>query len=439
MKKHKLLVIILALVLVVAGLPMLTSCSSSTPAASTTTSAAASSKAGKTIKIGISTPSTGVAAEKGRPMQDGQMDAIKYINDELGGVDGYQLQAVWRDNGYDASQMSNIVRNFMDQGCVMFSTSSSAMMTAAMGIANANGFPGLAAYSSPNLYRPPQHIYGQLPDYGDDFVAFMNYYMKNIWKGTGEPKVAIEALNNSTGQGAVDAAHAFASQLGIQMLWDGAVGQAFQHKADTISEIATLTRIKAMNPDVIFIASTPAPAAIILKNIQELGMTNVTVACGHAAFTSALVKAAGAAANNVYGVYPTVNWGTDVPGMAKVEEYAQKYHPQDVGNDDYITAWSQSLIMAQIIKTALDNGATYDVLAKGGAAAWKAIEQDGIQKLSNYDVGGLEGPVTYAPGDNRLSKSVHVFQVQNGQITTLTGWINAPVVKYEDFSWFGQQ
>jgi branched-chain amino acid transport system substrate-binding protein len=426
MRKRKLLIgIILSLALVVAALPMLTACSGG-------------SNGGKTIKIGISTPSTGVAAEKGRPMEDGQKDAIEYINNELGGVNGYKLDVVWRDNGYDGSQMSNIVRNFMDAGCVMFSTSSSAMMTAAMGLANQNGFPGLAAFSSPNLYRPPQHIYGQLPDYGDDFVAFMKYYMENVWTGTGKPKVAIEALNNSTGQGAVDAAHAFADQLGITVLWDGAEGQAFQHKADTISETEALTRIKAMNPDVLFIASTPAPTALIIKNARELGMDNVTIACGHAAFTSTLVQLAGTDANNVYGVYPTVNWGDDVPGMAKVVEYATKNHPQDVGNGDYITAWAQSMIMAKIIETALNNGVSYDTLSKGGAAAWKAIEEQGIQKLSNYDVGGLHGPVSYAPGDNRLAKSVRVFQIQSGVITTLTGWIEAPVVKYEDFSWFGQ-
>ncbi len=424
MQKHKLLIgIIICLALVVVALPMLTACSGGT-------------KEG-TIKIGISTPSTGVAAEKGRPMEDGQKDAVEYINNELGGVNGYKLEIVWRDNGYDASQMSNIVRNFMDEGCVMFSTSSSAMMTAAMGLANQNGFPGLAAFSSPNLYRPPQHIYGQLPDYGDDFVAFMKYYLENVWTGSGQPKVAIEALANSTGQGAVDAARAFAADLGITVLWDGGEGQAFQHKADTISETEALTRIKAMNPDVLYIASTPAPAALIIKNARELGMNNVTIACGHAAFTSKLVELAGADAENVYGVYPTVNWGDDVPGMAKAVEYATKNHPDDIGNNDYLTSWAQSLIMAKSIETALNNGVSYDVLAKGGAAAWKAIEEQGIQKL-NYDVGGLEGPITYTPGDNRLSKSVRVFQVVNGQISALTGWIDAPVVKYEDFSWFGQ-
>ena len=424
MQKRKLLIgIIVCLALVVTLLPLLTACGGG-------------DKEGKTIKIGISTPSTGVAAEKGRPMEDAQKDAIEYINTELGGVKGYQLEIVWRDNGYDASQMSNIVRNFMDEDCVMFSTSSSAMMTAAMGIANQNGFPGLAAFSSPNLYRPPEHIYGQLPDYGDDFVAFIKYYMDNVWSGSGKPKVAIHALANSTGQGAVDAAHAFADQLGIEVLWDGAEGKAFQHKADTISETESLTRIKAMNPDLLFIASTPAPASLIIKNARELGM-NMTIAAGHAAFTSKLIELAGDDANSVYGVYPTVNWGDDVPGMAKVVEYAQKNHPDDVGNGDYITAWAESLIMAKIIETALDNGVSYDTLSKGGPDAWKAIEEQGIAKM-NYDVGGLHGPVSYTPGDNRLAKSVRVFQIQNGAIATLTGWIEAPVVKYEDFPWFGQ-
>ena len=93
--------------------------------------------------------------------------------------------------------------------------------------------------------------------------------------------------------------------------------------------------------------------------------------------------------------------------------------------------------MAKILETALNNGVSYDLLAKGGLDAWSAIETEGIQKL-DYDVEGLHGPVKYTPGDNRLSKSVRVFQVQNGAITALTDWIDAPVVKYEDFSWFGK-
>jgi branched-chain amino acid transport system substrate-binding protein len=391
-------------------------------------------KEGKTLKIGISTPTTGRAAEKGAPMGHGNLDCIKYINEELGGIDGYEIEVVWLDNSYDAAKIVTIVERFMDEGCLLFSTSSSAMMSAAMELANRNGFPGIAAFSSPILYRPPQHIYGQMPDYGDDFLVFAKYYMENIWKDKpGKPKMALHLLNNTTGYGARDAAKAYAEELGIEIV------ATEEHASTTTSEMESLTRIKALNPDVLYISSTPAPTAIVVKNAYELGMyPGITIGSGHAGFTKALVDAAGAdIAEGVYGVFPTVSWGDDVPGMAKMTEYLQANHPDDAGNMDYITTWAQSLLMVEIVRTALDN-VGYDVLAKGDAEAWKAIEEQGIQKLKDYDVGGLHGPVSYTAGDNRLSKSVRVFQVQGGEITPLTDWIDAPVVEYEKFDWFGK-
>ncbi len=419
--KRLVIAIIICLAIIVVALPALSACGGD--------------EEGKTLKVGITTPTTGPAAEKGAPMGHGNLDCFEYINEELGGVEGYRVEVVWRDNGYDAAKVVTIVKNFMDEGCLMYTTSSSAMMTASMEIANRAGFPGMAAFASPIIYRPPQHIYGQMPDYGDDFLVFARYYLDNIWKGPGKPKMAMHLLNNSTGYGAKDAATAFAEELGIEIV------ATEEHSKTTTSEIESLTRIKALNPDVLYISSTPIPTAVVVKNAYELGMTpGMTIGLGHAALTSAFVKAAGAdIAEGVYGVFPTVNWGDDVPAMAKMTEYIKKNHPEDYENQnmDYITCWAQSLIVAEILKTAVKN-AGYDALAKGDADSWKALEEQGIHKLKDYDVGGLHGPVSYTPGDNRLSKSVRVFQVQGGKIVPLTDWVDAPVVKYEEFDWFGK-
>ncbi len=387
----------------------------------------------ETIKIGMTTPSTGKAAEKGAPMQHANLDAIKYINEELGGIDGHPIEVIWLDNAYDASKVVTNVKRFMDEGAVLYTTASSAMMSASMEIANRAGFPGIASFNSPILHRPPRHIYGQMPDYGDDWVAFAKYYLENIWTGPGKPKMALHLLNNPTGFGARDAAKAAAEDLGIEII------SIDEHKADTTSEMDSLTRVKAANPDVLYISSTPAPTAVIIKNAVDLGLyPGVTIGLGHAGITKALVDIAGAdVVEGVYGVFPTVNWGDDVPGMAKVTEYVREYHPGDEGNMDYITSWAQSLIVAEILRLAMEN-VGYDVLAEGGPEAWQAVETQGIQKLDNYDVGGLHGPVSYSPGDNRLSKSVRIFQIQGGQIMPVTGWLEAPVVKYEEYDWFGQ-
>jgi branched-chain amino acid transport system substrate-binding protein len=385
------------------------------------------------LKVGITTPSTGKAAEKGAPMGHANLDAIKYINEELGGVNGHPIEPVWLDNAYDAAKVVTNVKRFMDEGCVMFATASSAMMTASMEIANRAEFPGLASFNAPILHRPPQHIYGQMTDYGDDWVAFANYYMENIWQGTGTPKMAMHLLNNPTGYGALDASKAAADRLGIEIV------AVEEHDATTTSEIESLTRIKALNPDLLYISSTPAPTALIIKNAFELGLyPGITVGLGHAGITKALVDIAGAdIVEGVYGVFPTVNWGDNVPGMAKMTEYVRNLHPADEGNMDYITSWAQSLIIAEILRLAVEN-AGYDVLAKGDVESWRAVETQGIQKLNGYDVEGLHGPVSYASGDNRLAKSLRVFQIQNGAIVPMTDWVEAPLIKYEEFDWFGK-
>jgi branched-chain amino acid transport system substrate-binding protein len=380
-------------------------------------------KSGQMLKIGMMTPRTGPVADKGAPGHDGLIDCAEYINTELGGVNGYQIDVVYRDSGYDAPTVVNIVNDFMNQGCIMFTTHASAEMSYAMNAANQAEFPGLSTFTSPVIYRPPKHIYGQMPDYGDDWQAFSNYYLKNIWKGTGKPKMAILALNNSTGKGG----------MGIDIV------STEEHTASTISEMESLTRVKGKSPDVIFISSTPGPTSVIMKNMHDLGMyPGVTVGCAHASFTKALIDLAGASVvEGVYGVFPTVTWNDNVQGIAKATQYCQKNNPADYGNMDYLGTWSTMLVVSDILKTALKT-TSYEVLSKGDVNSWRAVEKNGIQKLSNYNVEGITASVSYTAGDNRLDKYLKLYRVTNGAITSISDWILAPLVKYEDYSWWGK-
>jgi len=373
----------------------------------------------KTLKVGFSICYTGVAAEKGRPMGNAKLDCMKYINEELGGVAEYQIEVIWRDNQYDAAKAATIINELINAGCLLFTTNSSKMMMASAEIANRAEFPGFAVFSAPVLTNPPQHIYAQMPDYGDDWAAFAKYYLENIWQGEGRPKMVLHLLDNPTGYGARDAALVLADELGIDIV------ATEEHTATTISEIESLTRINALNPDILYISSTPQPTSIIVQNAVELGMyPGITIGCGHASFTSVLVELAGADTEGVYGVYPTVNWGDDVPAMAKMTEYCLEYHPDDYGNMDYITSWAEGLVVAEILRLAIENVGVDNLTPQ-------AVEEYGFKKLDNFDVGGLHGPVSYTPGDNRLSKSVRVFQILDSEIVPITGWVEAPLIPYE--------
>ncbi|MFC1846615.1 ABC transporter substrate-binding protein [Chloroflexota bacterium] len=406
MKIRKLLKLsaLICLTLVMVSIPFLSGCTSADKT--------------ETLKVGLSICYSGVAASKGSPMGNAKLDCIEYINEELGGVNGYQIEVLWRDNEYNASKATTIINELMNAGCLMFTTNSSAMMTASAEVANRQDFPGFAVFSAPALTNPPQHIYAQMPDYGDDWAAFAEYYLANIWEGPGEPKMAMHLLNNSTGAGARAAAEILADDMGIDIVaWE-------EHDSTTISEIDSITRIMAEDPDILYISSTPQPTSIIVKNAVEKGLyPGITIACGHASFTSVLVELAGTDAESVYGVYPTVNWGDDVPAMDKMTEYCLANHPEDYGNMDYITSWAEGLLIAEILRLALEEVGIENMTPQ-------AVEEYGFKALNNFNVGGLHGPVSYTEGDNRLAKSVRIFQVQSGVIVPLTGWVEAPLIPY---------
>jgi len=386
-------------------------------------------KAGEVLKIGMMTPSTGPVPEKGVPGQHGIQDALLYVNNELGGAAGHTIQVDWRDSAYDMAKVGTIVQDFINSGDILFTTHSSSEMKAAQGVANQNGFPGLATFISTMNLHPALHIYGPTPDYGDDWAALAKYYMANIWKGTGKPKMALHLLSGSVGQGTQDGAKAMADQLGIELV------DIENHAISTTSEIESLTRIKTKNPDVLIISGTPAPTAVILKNAKQLGMIpGMTVMCASASFTKALIDLAGAdVVEGVYGVFHTVSWDDNVAGMAKATEYVKKYHPADYGNMDYLSTWNTVLLIREILTNAV-KAVGYEALSKGGAEAWKAVEEQGIQKLKGYKFEGLQGgTATYTPGDNRLDKFLRIYQVKGGKIVALTDWLEAPLIKYPQY------
>ena len=129
MKNKKLVImVIICLALLVAALPLFSACGTK-------------AQPGQILKVGIMTPTTGPAAEKGAPMGDANLDAIEYINDELGGVKGYKIEVDWLDSNYDAAQAVTNVKKFMDEGCLIFTTSSSKEMQAVHGNRQPGGVP----------------------------------------------------------------------------------------------------------------------------------------------------------------------------------------------------------------------------------------------------------------------------------------------------------
>ena len=370
---------------------------------------------------------TGIAAEKCNPMERGAEMAIKYVNEEKGGILGHPIKVKALDSGYDSSKMVTLIKRWIDEGQPLFTTHSSKMMETAMGISNRVGMPGIVDFASVRCIHPPKHVYTTGPDYGDQLLGFLNWFKANVWKETRPPRVALHGLNNPTGYGPKMALELMADKIGVEFV-------AFEeHRADTVSEMESLTRIKAKNPDVLFIASTPAPTSVIIKNAHALGMwPGITIAGHYATMTKATIDLTGAdLAEGIYGAKPIVDWYD--PAAAKVREYCKKYWPQYWENADFLGHWKFTLVVLECFRQAIQNVGWEALYTGPKEERWKAMEYEGIRKVKGYDPEGLCGPIDYAtnPRDHRGSKYIKVVQVKGGVFKAVSDWIECPLIEYE--------
>ena len=121
--------------------------------------------------------------------------------------------------------------------------------------------------------------------------------------------------------------------------------ETFQSGATDFSE--QLTRIQALNPDVIFLSSLPPEKSSVLIQAHELGISAPFIV---RTLTDANVQAAGPAAE---GAMTFVGWGTavDTPGnQAFVENYSAKFGTEP--NNYAARAYATLHILAEAIANA---------------------------------------------------------------------------------------
>jgi branched-chain amino acid transport system substrate-binding protein len=374
------------------------------------------------LKIGALAPITGPAAGKGTPMYHGEQDYFRYINDEMGGIQGYPIAATFYDTQYNSDLARQYYKEAVGSGALLITAMSSKETVACRCLFDEDEMPFIHAYSSPPCLHPPGHAYATLPAQGgDDCAAFMNWLHDS---GQTPCNLALYGLNNATGWSARDAARALAETLGISV-----VGY-WEHTAGVTPEAATATlqQIQVQNPDWLYVSSTPAPSATIAKAAHDLGMTT-GICLGQAGAFKSFIDLAGEAAEGVYGMQGMVLWGADVPGMAKAMEYCHKFHPEDEGNLDYLAGWHLGMCAAQALSEALDR-------VKFKELTPQKVEEKGVQNVS-FDAGGLTSWVDWTDDyDRRGAKSANLCVVGNGEWVLVEPWLEAPLIRYEDYDWF---
>jgi branched-chain amino acid transport system substrate-binding protein len=281
---------------------------------------------GDKIKVGINLELSGGVASYGESLEKGVSLAIDEIN-KNGGVDGKKIEVVKVDNKSDAAEATNaaIKLTSQDKVTAIIGAATSGDTVAQAQIANDTKTVLLTpSGTSPNVTVGDN---GKL----NDFVFRMCFI--DPFQGTVAANFANKELKIKNAAIFADSASDYSKGLAasFKKTFEDAGGTVVAEEAYVGKDTdfrSTLTRIKAKNPEFIFIPGYYEEVGLIIKQARELGIT-VPFMGGDGWDSPKLIELAGTDALN--NTYITNHYSSEDPDK-KIQDFVTLFKEKNNGD-----------------------------------------------------------------------------------------------------------
>ncbi|GAW32444.1 ABC transporter substrate-binding protein [Carboxydocella sp. JDF658] len=378
------------------GVGLLAGCGSGSSNQPTAKSQDNSAAGGDVIKVGANFELTGGIATFGNSSVNGIKLALEEFN-QAGGVNGKKIELITADNKSDAAEATNAMTKLVTQDKVVavMGPVASSNVLAAEPVATQNQIPLVTPTATnpkvtvdPATNKTRDWIFRTCfidPFQGDVAARFSFNDLK-------AKKAAIYVDQSSDySKGLAEAFKSGFTKLGGEIVSE----EAFVAK-DTDFK-ATLTKIKAKNPDVIYVPAYYEEVGKIIRQARELGLTQPIVG-GDGFDSPKLLEIAGKSAlTNVF----FTNHYTTMDTSPVVQEFVKKYKDKYGQEPDALAAlaYDAAKVLFEAIKTA---GTPDPVKIKDALAATK-------------DFKGVTGTITLDAQHNPV-KSAVIMEYNNGAL-----------------------
>ncbi|HMK91762.1 MAG TPA: ABC transporter substrate-binding protein, partial [Thermoleophilia bacterium] len=355
------LVIALALTLATIGLA---ACGSSGGGSSDQSSAAAAP-----FKVGVAGPMTGQYATYGASHKAGAELAMDELN-AAGGVNGAQVSLSIGDDLGDPKEAVLVAQKFIDDSSIVVVDGHqfSGATIAAGAKYQAAGLPMITpSATQPDITDLGDYIWRICMTDAVQGKGLADYSVNTL----GKKNIAIMYDNSDYGRGLADAFESGVKDAG------GTVADREQYTTGDTDFKAQLTKIKAANPDLLFLSGYYPEGSKIAQQARELGLTvQMLGSDGYA--SDQLPKLGGAAVEGML-VSTFFDYTKQDPAVQKfVTAYKAKH---DGANPDWFVANSYDVVM---------------LAAKAAQLAGKndrTAINDALAKIGTYQ--GVSGPITF--------------------------------------------
>ncbi len=351
-------------------------------------------KKADTIKVGANLEMTGGSASYGISSKNAIELAFKEIN-EKGGINGKQLELVVADNKSEAAEATNAMQKLVSQDNVVavIGPNLSSSVIAASAINNSAKVLDIAPMAT-NPYVTVDQASGKTKDFNyrtcfiDPFQGTVMAKFATAELGVGDAAILID---NSS-----DYAKGLAQFFKENFVKEGGAVTAEESYLQKDTDFkATLTKIKATNPDFLYVPGYYQEVGLIVKQARELGM-NMPIAGGDGWDSAKMPEIAGAAAlNNTY--------------------FSSLYSPEDSSdiNKNFVAAYEKAYGQKPDVFAALsyDSALLVAEAIKNAGSTEPAKISEAMAKINGFS--GVSGSVTFDDKHNPV-KSAVILEYKDG-------------------------
>ena len=349
------------------------------------------------VKVGVLLPLTGEQAKFGEIEKRSFEMAAEEINAK-GGVNGKKIELLFEDDTGKPDVGRSATEKLISQEKVPIITGgySSSVTAASTAVAQQFKVPFLVSTGSADKITESGYDYVfRINPPASEYPAAVVTFLEEVVK----PKTAVILFENSLfGQSSSKSFEEDCEKLGIKVL----TKEGYNKGAIDFKPL--LTKVKAMNPDLVYMVSYVMDAALMMRQAKELDFNPKLFIGGGAGFTlPEFQKNAGDAAEYVYSA---TLWVETVPYPGAMDYY-KKYQKKFKEDTEYhgAEAYASMYVVADALKRA------------------KSITPKDVRNaLAATDMMTAFGPVKFVSYDKKTQQNkipTFMVQWQKGELETV--------------------
>jgi branched-chain amino acid transport system substrate-binding protein len=346
-------------------------------------------------------------------MSYGIRDYLEYLNQTQGGIAGNKVNTLLLDGRYKLDEELKIYRRCVDEeGAAFISGWSTGAVKALRDQISEDKVPYITQSFSSEVLDPVKlpFIFMAGPTYEQQIVIALRDLVAK-----GGKRIALMHADNEYGRAPVNVIKqsGVIEKLGLQLV------DQVEFRYDAQDLTAQMLRIKATNPDLVYIQSSAPQALVALRDAAKIGLPAKLFIGNMYNISPAIPEQLGPAAEGFRAIQIYNPYGSDIPAMKQIDTFREKNKiaKQDVY---YMKGWLEGIVIASAIDAAIKKN---DGKVPDDIKAFRLAVRDATEGLKELDDGGITPPLNYA--GHQGSTVARIAEIKDGKYVAVGEWIDA--------------